>query len=96
VGDGRQVHLWDPDDEKVVPVRFPNAALSQLQALTNQYNTALSSFAQSFKSEVAGGNVESAALICRWLYDDGIALWATGVKSICGIPTMRKSCPVQS
>jgi hypothetical protein len=48
-----------------------NAALSQLQALTNQYNTALSSFAQSFKSEVAGGNVyffDLASLVCLLLF----------------------------
>ncbi|KAG0660920.1 hypothetical protein C6P46_004193 [Rhodotorula mucilaginosa] len=43
-----------------------NAALSQLQALTNQYNTALSSFAQSFKSEVAGGNVYFFDLASLW------------------------------
>lgn len=48
-----------------------NAALSQLQALTNQYNTALSSFAQSFKSEVVGGNVyffDLASLVCLLLF----------------------------
>lgn len=37
--------------------RQRDAALSRLQALTNQYNSALSSFAQSFKSEVSGGQV---------------------------------------
>lgn len=35
--------------------RQRNAALSHLQAFTNQYNAALSSFAQAFNSEVAGG-----------------------------------------
>lgn len=37
--------------------RQKSAALAQLQSLTNSYNYALSSFAQSFKSEVAGGSV---------------------------------------
>ena len=35
--------------------RQRSAALSQLQTLTNQYNAALSSFAQSFTSEIPGG-----------------------------------------
>ncbi|KWU41261.1 hypothetical protein RHOSPDRAFT_37207 [Rhodotorula sp. JG-1b] len=46
--------------------RQKSAALAQLQSLTNSYNYALSSFAQSFKSEVTGGSVYFFDLASLW------------------------------
>ncbi|GAA5867633.1 hypothetical protein JCM3774_001538 [Rhodotorula dairenensis] len=46
--------------------RQRNAALSQLQTLTNQYNSALASFADTFKSEVVGGSVYYFDLANLW------------------------------
>ncbi|GAA5985191.1 hypothetical protein JCM10908_002562 [Rhodotorula pacifica] len=46
--------------------RQKNTALSQLQTLTNQYNSALASFAKTFTSEISGGNAYFFDLASLW------------------------------